>query len=153
MKSGSSGGMRCKRVAGQRGGQLAAEGGGERLARADRVGQQRAAALQVLAKLLALGVGEAEVVPAVHEHQVVAEQVRVGDVDQLGRGADVQLQLALRGGAEQVHERAGRVVAAAAVAELGDLDDAAGVRCRRRSSSASGVSKLCSLPFGSRLVA
>ena len=80
-----------ERCAGQRGGELAAEGGGERLARADRVGQQRAAALQILAQLLALGRREAEVVPAVHEHQVVAEQVRVGDVDQLRRGADAQL--------------------------------------------------------------
>ena len=40
-----------ERVVGQRGGQLAAEGGGERLARADRVGQQRAAAFEVFAKL------------------------------------------------------------------------------------------------------
>ena len=67
--------MRSSDLPGQGGGDLAAESGGERLARADRVGQQRAAALEVLAKLLAFGRREAEFVPAVHEHQVVAEQV------------------------------------------------------------------------------
>ena len=38
---------------GQRGGEFAAEGGGERFARADRIGEQRAAAFQVFAKLRA----------------------------------------------------------------------------------------------------
>ena len=36
-----------ERVAGERGGEFAAEGGGERFARADRIGQQRAAAFEV----------------------------------------------------------------------------------------------------------
>ena len=81
-----------------------------------------------------LGVGEVEIVSAVHEHEVVTEQIGVGDVDQLGGGANLQLELALGGGAEQVEERAGGVVAAAAVAELGDFDDAAGVPSAEASS-------------------
>ena len=43
----------------------------------------------------------------------------------LRRGANVELQIALRRGAEQIQQCAGRVVAAAAVAELGDVDHAA----------------------------
>ena len=101
----------------------------------------------------AFGVGEVEILAAVHEDHVVAEQVRVADVDQLGRGADLQFQFALRGGAQQVQQCAGRVVAAAAVAELGDFDDAAADPVAEATSPSSGVSKLCSLPLGSRLVA
>ena len=50
-----------------------------------------------------------------------------------GAARTCSLSFALRGGAQQVHERAGRVVAAAAVAELGDFDDAAAGpgRCSR----------------------
>ena len=84
---------------------------------------------------------------------MISEQAGVGDVDQLGRGANLQLQFALRGGAEQVQQCAGRIVAAAAVAELGDFDDAAGDPVAEAASPASGVSKVCSLPLGSRLVA
>ena len=39
------------------------------------------------------------------------------------------LQLTLRRGAQQIHQRTRRVVAAAAVAELGDLDHAAARSC------------------------
>ena len=40
---------------------------GERFAGTDRIGKQRAAAFEVFAELLAFGVGEVEVVAAVHE--------------------------------------------------------------------------------------
>ena len=128
VKSGSSGGMRFNACAGHGLGDLAAERRGECLARADRVGQQRAAALQILAKPLAFLVGEAEVVPAVHEDQVVAEQIVVGDVDQLGAARTCSFKSPCeRCGAGSAVRR--RVVAAAAVAELGDFDDAAaGIR-------------------------
>ena len=143
-----------ERVAGQRGGQFAAEGGRRTACsrRSSRPAACRRARGTRASRVRSASVRRKSCRPCMNTRWI-AEQVRVGDVDQLGRGADLQLQLALRRGAQQVHQRAGRVVAAAAVAELGDLDDAAGCRSLRSTSSASGVSKLCSLPFGSRLVA
>src|SRR5262245_32794766 len=113
-------------MAGERGCDLASEGSSERLARANGVGQQSAAAFEVFAQARALGVAEMEILAAVHEDDVVTEQAWVGDVDQLGRGADLKFKVTLRAGAQEVEERAGGVVAAAAVAELCHFDDAAG---------------------------
>ncbi len=101
MKSGSLAGMRSKLVAGERGGDFAAEGGGEWFAGADGIGEQRAAAFEVFAEPRAFGIGEVEVLAAVHEDHVITEQARVGDVDQLGCGADLEFQFALRCGAQQ----------------------------------------------------
>ena len=145
--------MRLELFAGEGGGEFAAEGFGEGFAGADRVGQQRAAAFEVFAKALAFGVGEVELLAAVHEDHVVLEQVGVADVDQLGGGADLEFQFALGGGAEQVEQCAGGVVAAAAVAEFGDFDDGAGRSGPLKRPRRAGVSKACSLPLGSRLVA
>ena len=125
VNSGSSGGMRSSGLPGSAAAISRRNAAANGLLAQIAVGQQRAAALEIFAQLFALGRREAEVVPAVHEHHVVAEQVFVGDVDQLRRSADAELQLRLATpcGAGSPVRRG--VVAAAAVAELGDLDDAA----------------------------
>ena len=125
VKIGSLAGMRLELLAGKAAAISWRNDVGERFAGTDRVGQQRAAAFQVFAEPRAFGIGQVEILPAVHEDHVVLKQARVADVDQIGRGTDLQFQFALRCGAEQVQKCAGRIVAAAAVAEFGDFDDAA----------------------------
>src|SRR5690606_4971352 len=98
---------------------------GERLACADRVDQQHAAVLEIGIQVLPLGRGEAKLVAAVHEDQVVAKQFLPAGGDHPVVGGNTQFNFPLRGGAQQVGQGAGGVVASPAVAELGDLDDPA----------------------------
>src|SRR5262249_10237215 len=91
------GGNSLKLFARKRGSEFVTEGLSEGFAGADRVGQQRAAALQVFAKALAFDVGEVGLLGAVHEDHVVLEQVWVADVDQFGCGSDLKFQVALVG--------------------------------------------------------
>src|SRR5262249_23712114 len=81
---------------------------------------------QVFFEAAALGVSKVELLAAVHEDHVVLEQVGIADVDQVGGGVNLQFEFALVGGAEEIEECAGGIVAAAAVGEFGDLDRGAG---------------------------
>ncbi len=76
------------------------------------------------AQLPPFGVGQVEGRPPVHEHQVVVEQPRVGDVEQFLADVGADFQFAA-GGVHQVDDRSGRGVAAAGVSQRGDVQPAA----------------------------
>ena len=100
---------------------LAAKGVGEFRIRADRIGHQRAAAIDEFAQLLSFGGREAKRPPAVHEHQMIFEQRRVGNVDQSLLGAHADLQLAGRR-FQQMRQRRWSRIAAAGMTELRDVE-------------------------------